>query len=203
MTTLAAHAQSLFVTDERAPAETPAAAAATARAPAPTLRQIFLSESSYVWNTLRRLGVRAQDLEDLTHEVFLAVHKRLGDYDPSRPLRPWLFGVAFRVTANYQRLARHRERVADDATFDTLDETPGAEEQLATRQAQDLVLDALAALDLKLKTVFVMHDLDGCPMPEIAAALGLPVNTAYSRLRAARAEFAAAVHRIRLRRGDR
>ena len=41
-----------------------------------------------------------------------------------------------------------------------------------------------------------MHDIDGHVMPDIAAALGVPLNTAYSRLRLARADFAAAVQRV-------
>ena len=41
-----------------------------------------------------------------------------------------------------------------------------------------------------------MHDIDGHVMPDIAAALGVPLNTAYSRLRLARADFAAAVKRL-------
>jgi len=56
---------------------------------------------------------------------------------------------------------------------------------------------ALEELDLDRRAVFVMHDIDGHVMPDIAAALGVPLNTAYSRLRLARADFAAAVERVR------
>ena len=53
----------------------------------------------------------------------------------------------------------------------------------------------LAALELDRRAVFVMHDIDGHVMPDIATALGIPLNTAYSRLRLARADFAVAVKR--------
>jgi len=47
--------------------------------------------------------------------------------------------------------------------------------------------------------VFILHELDECTMPEIAEALGIPLNTAYSRLRLASADLAATVRRLRSR----
>jgi RNA polymerase sigma-70 factor (ECF subfamily) len=164
----------------------------------PDFTTIFQTECSYMWNTLRRLGVQERDVEDVAHDVFVAVHRRLDSYDPTRPLKPWLFGIAFRVASDYRRLARHRRELMDD-TFEAVDGAPPADEQLETEQARRLVLEALDALDLDKRAVFVMHELDGHAMPAIAIALGIPVNTAYSRLRLARETFATAVKRIRLR----
>lgn len=164
----------------------------------PDFTHIFQTECSYVWNTLRRLGVHERDLEDVAHDVFVAVHRRLDTFDPTRPLKPWLFGIAFRVASDYRRLARHRRELMDD-TFEAVDQTPAVDERIATEQARRLVLEALEALDLDKRAVFVMLELDGHAMPAIAVALGIPVNTAYSRLRLGRETFAAAVKRIKLR----
>ena len=60
-------------------------------------------------------------------------------------------------------------------------------------EARDVVLRALEALDFDRRTVIVMHDLEGFDAPEIAAQLGALLNTVYSRLRLARADFRAAV----------
>ena len=166
----------------------------------PPFRSIFEAESSYVWNTLRRLGVQERDLEDLAHEVFITVHRRLADYDASRPLRPWLFGISLRVAMRYRELARHRREVMGTA-IEGVDEAPRADELIDKKRAQDLVLLALDTLDFERRAVFVMHEIDGEGIPEVAEALGIPLNTAYSRLRRARELFAAAVKRIQLRRG--
>ena len=161
---------------------------------------LYRAEFPYVWHTLRRLGVRDRDLEDLAHDVFVVVHRRLADYDPTRPLKPWLFGIAFRVAAGDRRRARVHAEIPSDAV-DVAADVPGADDQLAARQDRQLVLDALAALDLDRRAVFVMHDIDGHAAPEIAAAVGIPLNTVYSRLRLAREKFAAAVRRLHARRG--
>lgn len=162
------------------------------------LRELFTMHAPYVWNSLRRLGVLASDLEDLTHDVFVQVQRHLGEYDASRPLRPWLFGFAFRIASQYWRRAhRRRERSADAAVARAVDPSALPDQRLAAEQDRQLVLSALEAIDLDRRAVFVLYEIDGVPMAEIARLLGIPVNTAYSRLRVARTEFAAAVRRLR------
>lgn len=157
-------------------------------------RAVYEAHFDYVYHTLRRLGVPDRDLEDLLHEVFFAFYR--GDtYDRGRPLKPWLFGIAFRVASDYRRRAQHRYEVPGDKQDWVADGAPGADEQVAARQRRELVQAGLAALDLDKRAVFVMHDLDGHSMPEIAAVLSAPLNTLYSRLRLARGEFAAAIRR--------
>lgn len=167
-------------------------------------REMFESEADYVWTTLRRLGVRPSDLEDAVHEVFIVVHRHLGEYDTARPLRPWLAGIAFRVASEHRRRARRRPEVVSDAEVATrADDALPADERVAQRQASEVLNEALESLADDRRIVFVLHDLDAQTMPEIAAALSIPLNTAYSRLRLAREDFAAAVRRIRAKRGER
>lgn len=162
---------------------------------------IFKAESSFVWNTLLRFGVGRRDLEDLVADVFMTFYKRLDDYDRSRPIRPWLFGIAYRVALRYHELARHHHEIMTDVP-DARDETPGADEQLIAGETRDLLSQALDALPLDRRAVFVMHDVEECAMPDIAAALAIPLNTAYSRLRLAREELRSTVRRLRARRGE-
>jgi RNA polymerase sigma-70 factor (ECF subfamily) len=165
------------------------------------LREVFRMHAPYVWNTLRRLGVNGADLEDLTHDVFAEVQRRVGDFDPSRPVKPWLFGFAFRVASQHRRQAARRRESQLDA--EPIDPGAPADARMAAEEDRRLVLEALEAIDLPRRAVFVLYEIDGVPMDEIARSLEIPVNTAYSRLRAARTEFAAAVKRLKLRRGDR
>jgi RNA polymerase sigma-70 factor (ECF subfamily) len=168
-----------------------------ARVP-PDFRDLFQTHFGYVWHTLRRLGVRTSDLEDVTHDVFLAVSRKLEQFDPNRPLRPWLFGFAFRIASDYRDLARHRLELVADAV-EAQDAAPSALDGALQSEALLLARAALDGLELGRRAVFMLHVLDDCPMPEVARALGLPLNTAYSRLRLARADLAVAVRRMRLK----
>lgn len=158
----------------------------------PSLRDIYAEEFSYVWHSLRRLGTHAADLEDAVHDVFVVVHRRLGDYDPGRPLRPWLFGIVYRVASERRRRAG-TPAVSGDGLLAAPDGGPTAEALVAAAQARAVVQRALQALPLDQRAVMIMHDLEGHSAPEVAEALGVPLNTVYSRLRLAREKFAATV----------
>jgi RNA polymerase sigma-70 factor, ECF subfamily len=159
---------------------------------------LYKQEFAYAWRTLRRLGVRESDLPDLAHDFFIVVFRRLADYDPVRPVRPWMFGIAFRVVSDYRRSSRFVREAPGDAP-DVVDRALPVDEQIAARQARAQVMRVLDALDLDRRAVLVMHDIEGLPVPEIAAALTIPVATAYSRLRLAREDVTAAVKRLRAR----
>lgn len=161
----------------------------------PEFPAVFREHLGYVWHALRRLGVRERDLEDVTHDVFLAVFRKLDHYDPARPLRPWLFGFAFRMASDYRERARYRLEVPGDLSA-VEDERPDAFDGVVQRQTLELARRALALLELDRRAVFILHELDECAMPEVALALGIPLNTAYSRLRLARADLAATVRRL-------
>jgi RNA polymerase sigma-70 factor (ECF subfamily) len=169
------------------------AAGSTPGAEGQSARALYDAHIGYVWNSLRRLGIADADREDLCHEVFL-IFFRGTSFDPSRPLRPWLFGIAFRVASDFRRRARFRREIA--APIDHApSRAPSADEALARKQARAMVEAALEALDLDQRAVFILHEIDGLPMPEIAAALEAPLNTLYSRLRLGRRKFEAAVQR--------
>jgi len=190
-------AEASHPTEKPSPAPCPVPSASP-----PDFRDVFEAEFTYVFNTLRRLGVRESDLEDVTHDVFITVHRLLPEFDASRPLRPWLFGVAFRLASDYRRLARNTREIAEDPPQEPIDGALPADEQIASAQARRLVIEALDELELNRRAVLVLHDIDGQAIPQVAEVLGIALNTAYSRLRIAREEFRAAVQRARLRRGE-
>jgi RNA polymerase sigma-70 factor, ECF subfamily len=150
------------------------------------------AEFEVVWLYLRRLGVPEADVEDAVHDVFVVAHRRYGTYDPSRPLRPWLLGIAFRIAAQWRRRHRLEVRVAEPGT-ERADDARAPDDVLASRQERSRLQAALARLDIDQRAVVVMHDLNGIPVPEIATALDVPLNTVYSRLRLGRAKITAAL----------
>jgi RNA polymerase sigma-70 factor (ECF subfamily) len=179
-------------------AQSPRAGASPTAAGPVDFQTLYKQQLAYVWRTLRRLGVRERDLPDLVHDLFVVVFRKVSQYDPSRPVKPWLFGIAFRVVSDYRRSARYRREVLGDPP-ETKDHAPAADEQLAVNEAREFVTKILDELDLERRAVFVMHDLDEQPVSQIAATLDIPTATAYSRLRLAREDVAAAMKRWRAR----
>ena len=157
-------------------------------------RELYQAEFGYVFNSLRRLGVPSKDLEDLSHDTFATAWRRRADFAEGRAVRPWLFGIAFRVASDFRKLARHRHEVVDEGQ-DASSGSPSPEQDLHRAQERQQVLDALEALEPDRRAVFILHEIDGQPIPEVARALDVPVNTAYSRLRLGRQDFAEAVVR--------
>jgi RNA polymerase sigma-70 factor (ECF subfamily) len=155
----------------------------------------YQRELDYLLSSLRRLGVPAPDIEDLVHEVFLVMHRRWEDYDQARPLRPWLFGIAFRVAAAHRRRGS-REFLGD---ADAEDQAALPDDAAAAGETRGLLLKALANVPLERRAVLLMHDVDEMPMREIAEQLELRLFTAYSRLRKARKELDSALQRLEKR----
>jgi RNA polymerase sigma-70 factor (ECF subfamily) len=162
-----------------------------------TFRVFFEEHFDYVYRSLRRLGVQERDLEDVAHDLFVRVNAELPGFDSSRPHKPWLFAFAFRFASDYRRLGRHRAVPTPDV--DVVDDALGAEAAYLDAEKRALLARALDALDLDRRAVVVLHEIDGVPVPEIATALGIPLNTAYSRLRLGREALTAAVKRLRAR----
>ena len=167
----------------------------------PNFKEIYGTYFSYVWNLLRRFGVWERDLEDCTHDVFVVVHRRLDTYDKSRPIKPWLGGIAANIASEFRRKAQHRrEMVMED--IEVPDQGPSADHQMAAAEKRKMVLAGLDKLDGDQRDVFVLHDIEGYSMPEIAENLQVGLNTLYSRLRLARKKFAKEVSRLKNLQGE-
>ena len=157
---------------------------------------LFDAEYDFVHHSLRRLGVPTRDLEDVAHDTFMKVYENLARYDPTRPVRPWLFAFAFRFASDYRRLARHRIQLGAEPD-DLVSSQPTAEDLAARREAGAIAEAAILTIPVEQRAVFLLHELDETPMKAIAEHLEIPINTGYSRLRLAREAFAAAIARFR------
>lgn len=160
----------------------------------PTLEDVFHAECKYVWNTFRRLGVPDADVKDLTQELFVSLQRLLPDYDPARPIRPWLFTIAYRMALRHN--ARRKREWLTSEVVDVPDSSADLERQTLESERRELVLRALECVEIERRAVFVLADIDEVPVPEIALQFGVPLNTAYSRLRLARQDFRRAVQRL-------
>ena len=162
----------------------------------PTFRTIFDAELSFIWNSLRRLGVADRDLEDVAHEVFLVVDRRLADYDVGRPLRAWLFGIAVRTASDYRRRASRRYETLAGEQPESVHPGEKPDELLIEQEKRDTARLALLRVPEDRRAALILHDFENVPMRDVAEALGIPLKTAYSRVRVGREELIAAARRL-------
>lgn len=150
----------------------------------PTFADVFRTQARYLWRALLGLGVRSADVDDVCQEVLLIVHRRLPEFD-GRALRSWLYAICLRVASEYRRSARVRRELPVAEVPDT----HVAERQLHDVVAREVWTDLLAALDElddDKRAAFVFYEIEELSLREVAEAMGCPLQTAYSRLQAAR-----------------
>ncbi len=130
------------------------------------------------------LGVPSHEAQDLCQEVMLTVHRRLPEFD-GRSLRGWLYGICVRYASDYRRSARVRREVPHreppDAGFEA--EQP---ERIERARRLEQVLSALDRLSEEKRTAFVLYEVEELTLAEISEALGVPLQTVYSRIKSAR-----------------
>jgi RNA polymerase sigma-70 factor (ECF subfamily) len=153
------------------------------------LAAVYEENAVFVWRSLRLLGVPPDSLEDAVQEVFLVVHRRLDEFEGRSSIRTWLYAIARRVAGNVRRGAERRG-APEPIDADLPDLQSGDPLELAEKaQAGRLLIDVLRCLTDDQREVFLLVEIEQLSAPEAAEALGINLNTCYSRLRAARARF--------------
>lgn len=171
------------------------ALAATARATsteAIDFDALYDATADLAFRVLSAMGVREAELDDALQDVFVVAHRRLGEFRGESKHSTWVAGIAVRVAHDYRR--RHRRKPTEPieplaASLQAPAEWPDASAMRS--QALRSVQAFLEELAAPQREVFVLAELEQQSAPEIAATLGAPLNTIYSRLRLARAHFEA------------
>lgn len=185
------------VDSERRPATSagPADVVPAARRDDARLRRLLDEHFDFVWRSLRRFGLNADRADDAAQQVFVIASRKLDVIQPGSE-RSFLFGTAMRVASDARRAAFHRREVpTEDAGADRVS-SDRPDELLERRRARETLDRVLDAMDLDLRSVFVLFELEEMTTAEIAALLAIPHGTVASRLRRAREEFQAAVARL-------
>ena len=129
----------------------------------------------------------------------MIVHRRLEDFEGRSSIRTWLFGIALRVARDHRRSLARKSPIGSVDPDTLIAHEPSPSESMEKAEAVRVLHTLLDGLDDEKREVFVMAELEQITMPDIAQTLGLNVNTAYARLRAARTSFEEGLARHRAR----
>jgi RNA polymerase sigma-70 factor (ECF subfamily) len=154
-----------------------------------SFEQVFQAEFAPLRGYLyKRLG--SSLAEELAAETFAVAYRRWGDLDPSRPVRPWLYGISANLLRHHWRRERRRLRALARAGAEPQRAEDEASVERADAESQKRRLAAgLAELRADDREVLLLHAWAYLSDAEIAQALGVPTGTVKSRLHRARTQM--------------
>jgi RNA polymerase sigma-70 factor (ECF subfamily) len=152
---------------------------------------VYSQHFDFVCRSLRLLGVARQGLEDAAQDVFGVVSRRLPDFVPDAPVRTWLFAIVQRVAANHRRAWRRKQSPLEPLCEPLPARDPGPDAHAEATQAAELIERFAHGLDDGHRAVLILALIERAPAREVATALGIPLFTVYSRIRAVRGRLEA------------
>lgn len=134
----------------------------------------------------------------MVQEVFLVAHRRGGFVPGAARPTTWLAEITLRVVSSGRRRVRRSREESDTEAVAAAEARRGSSpgEQVEAKEALRRVQDALDTLDEGKRAVFILFELEGESCESIAAGLGIPIGTVYSRLHNARKQFMEAHARL-------
>ncbi len=172
--------------------------------PPPSFNAVYRAELGFVWRSVRALGVSNAAVDDVVQEIFVVAHKRLPEFEGRSSVRTWLSGILLNVVRHHRRSvvrkSPHELSREEPPDLDALSVPGKTPHDVAVLHEETRLLERiLADLDERQREVLVLIELDELSAPEAAEALGLNINTVYSRLRLARERFEQLAARYRAR----
>ena len=138
-----------------------------------------------VYQTVHFLVREPSDVDDVVQEIYIQVHRSLGQFDVTRPFRPWLMGLIMRQIHAYRRKRWTHLRILKKAEQVDQAIEHDFSSEVVDKMSNLPLLESVERLPYKLKQVVILHYLNEYSQEEIAAILGIPLGTVKSRIHAA------------------
>jgi RNA polymerase sigma-70 factor (ECF subfamily) len=167
----------------------------------PSFKAVYRQYFDFVWGSARSLGIEPSGMDDIVQDVFIAIHARLHTLENPEALRSWIYGIVRRTASNHRRARRARPDTTSEVPeyAQSVAQDPTPLEHTERNAGRQLLMSLLNELDEPKREIFALVDIHELSVPEAAEALGIPLNTAYSRLRVARQSFEMALARYEAR----
>jgi RNA polymerase sigma-70 factor (ECF subfamily) len=153
---------------------------------------LYKTYFDFVWSSARYLGVDEAEMDDVVQEIFITIHGRISTLQKPESLRSWIYGITRRVVCTYHRTKRTALITTNTVRLEPEMLRPERTSplQIVEQSEQtELLRILLNELDASKREIIQLAELHEMTAPEIAVAIDIPLNTVYSRLRAARQEL--------------
>jgi len=163
----------------------------------PSFQKVYDEYFGFVWRAVGNRGVAAAAMDDVVQEVFLVVHRKLGEFEGRSSLRTWLSAIVRNVVIDYVRKRGNQSAGQEALDEHALHSADDPARELERRSAVQLCERLLSGLSEPQREVFVLYELQQLTTREIAELTQVNENTVQTRLKAARKAFERAMQRHR------
>lgn len=153
--------------------------------------QVFESLRDKVFVLCRNLTGSKAEAEDAVQETFLAVYRALPNFRGESALSTWVYRIALNASLRVKARAKRTAAEPLDDARQVADRAPAPDDAVAAREDARRLARALDQLTVEHRSVLSLFAVDGLTHEEIAAVLGVPTGTVWSRLHTARKKMAA------------
>jgi RNA polymerase sigma-70 factor (ECF subfamily) len=154
---------------------------------------LFAAHAPFLLRAVERLTARGPHVEDIVQDVFVVAHRRRHELQvigrEGTSLRGWLYGVARKRAAQHRRSIFRWLRLRDAVDVEPRPPSGSPDDVVARFDDALRVRRCALALPFAQREVFALHEFEAMSAPQIAAFLGVPEGTVWSRLTAARRQF--------------
>jgi RNA polymerase sigma-70 factor, ECF subfamily len=167
-----------------------------ARGEVNALGELYDRHHSAIRRFATRMSGSSDDADDIVHATFINALKNAGSFEPGRSCRAWLLGIAAHLLRRERTQGARWARLLAAFRAPEPAWTRDPEGALSAREGLGRVERALLRLPEPKRVVLVMAEVEGLGGAEIAHALGIPLNTVWTRLHHARRELARALEAV-------
>jgi RNA polymerase sigma factor, sigma-70 family len=164
---------------------------------------IYRIHAPDVMHWIARLAGPHSDIEDMAHDVFMVVQRRLPEFRGDAKITTWLYRITERIVFDRRRkdrrlrwLGLHR---AEEAIRALNSSTTSPVESIERQQSVELVYRILDTMDEKYRSVLIFFEMESMSGEDVARLTGMKLATIWVRLRRARAQFLRELERIERR----
>ena len=166
-------------------------------------RTFYREYSDDVYRLSRQFVHSDAEADDVVQEVFIAAFRYIGRFRGQARLRTWLYRITVNRSLKRRRWWSRRREVGADALLHRAERGPAPETRVADREALALTRGCLEKIEIKKRTVLILHELEGLDTKEIAGVLTAPGSPFLPRLSRARHELVRRAERAGIDVGDR